>query len=283
MNKKSGPISKIQSENADTTTNSQYIAEAKKRWPDMVGNKLQQYSILLANIDAISTIKLENSEDLSLNAKLIADTKRRWPNMTVDELYQYSAMLYQLTYGVKKLNPDDNYSNPTFTTGEDSSSKLKELTAELEEMIATRIPENESIKAKIKREARLMSRAAKKAEKEEEIRSAKQVEISTKAMTTINIQQPVDEDKILNFIENREWSYPEEVVFESPLMLGPKVREDIKIYMSEYEAVVEEGNVECGKCKQRRLEARQVQTTGGDEATTIMYTCVNCGNSFTRR
>lgn len=276
-------ISKKQAENVDPTTNSQYIAEAKKRWPDMVGDKLKQYSFLLASIDSISTIKLENGEDLSLNAKLIADTKRRWPNMTVDELYQYSAMLYQLTYGVKKLNPDDNYSNPNFTTGEDSSSKLKDLTAELEEMIATRIPENESIKARIKREERLMSRAVKKAEKEEEIRSAKQIAVSTKAMTKIDVQQPVAEDKILNFLDNHETIYPEEVVFESPLMLGSKVREDIKIYMSEYEAVVEEGNVECGKCKQRRLEARPVQTTGADEATTIMYTCVNCGHSFTRR
>jgi DNA-directed RNA polymerase subunit M/transcription elongation factor TFIIS len=44
--------------------------------------------------------------------------------------------------------------------------------------------------------------------------------------------------------------------------------------------VVEEGVIECGKCKSKRTFSFNKQTRSGDEAVTVFVRCANCGHQF---
>ena len=44
--------------------------------------------------------------------------------------------------------------------------------------------------------------------------------------------------------------------------------------------VVEEGVIECGKCKSKRTFSFNKQTRSGDEAVTVFVRCANCGYQF---
>jgi DNA-directed RNA polymerase subunit M/transcription elongation factor TFIIS len=44
--------------------------------------------------------------------------------------------------------------------------------------------------------------------------------------------------------------------------------------------VVEEGVIECGKCKSKRTFSFNKQTRSGDEAVTVFVRCADCGHQF---
>lgn len=44
--------------------------------------------------------------------------------------------------------------------------------------------------------------------------------------------------------------------------------------------IVEEGVIECGKCKSKRTFSFNKQTRSGDEAVTVFVRCADCGHQF---
>ena len=46
------------------------------------------------------------------------------------------------------------------------------------------------------------------------------------------------------------------------------------------EEKIEEGVFTCSKCSCKRISIRTQQTRGGDESTTVFYTCVKCKNHW---
>ena len=72
--------------------------------------------------------------------------------------------------------------------------------------------------------------------------------------------------------------------------LYPEIKEEDIRKIKEEEALIEKFNklklekansiYTCGKCKQNKVEYKQVQTRSADEGMSVFCTCLNCGNKW---
>jgi DNA-directed RNA polymerase subunit M/transcription elongation factor TFIIS len=74
----------------------------------------------------------------------------------------------------------------------------------------------------------------------------------------------------------------DKILWESEVYNNYKEERDMELYKIENpeNSNIQEGIFTCGKCQGKRIAIRSMQTRSGDEATTIFYTCIACGNKW---
>lgn len=50
----------------------------------------------------------------------------------------------------------------------------------------------------------------------------------------------------------------------------------VKTNLNNFDSLIEEGEVKCGRCGSRKVARVELQTRSSDESATIFYRCVNC-------
>jgi len=81
-------------------------------------------------------------------------------------------------------------------------------------------------------------------------------------------------DELFHTIRKKQFGY-QHVNFESIKQCLEEEQNFI-----ENPPVVEEGVIECGKCKSKRTFSFNKQTRSGDEAVTVFVRCADCGHQF---
>ena len=71
------------------------------------------------------------------------------------------------------------------------------------------------------------------------------------------------------------------ILFESPLMIKSKLRQDLDMEIFRGELDVAQGMVNCKRCGSENTIAMKSQTRSGDEGMTIKVTCIQCGYKWT--
>lgn len=96
----------------------------------------------------------------------------------------------------------------------------------------------------------------------------------------------IQNDKLLDRLNEKEF-LPHELATMKPENVFPsRWRDVVENYIKKTEHSYEKKAMamtdmfKCSKCKRRECTYTELQTRGGDEATTIFVRCVNCGHSW---
>lgn len=86
-------------------------------------------------------------------------------------------------------------------------------------------------------------------------------------------------------IEQEAWKHPDKYgLLIRRIVSGMSVEEALlelePIQKEEAEEIVAEGDLQCGKCKSKRIHRIEKQTRSADESATVFCHCSECGNRW---
>lgn len=109
---------------------------------------------------------------------------------------------------------------------------------------------------------------------------------SRSVFSNLNCDTYVGNPTLIERLKDGEF-YPHDIAYMSRDHLYPSRWSEIQAIeerkmASAYEMTqtAMSDQIQCGKCKKKKVSFYEMQTRSGDEAMTTFYTCLNCGNRW---
>ena len=113
------------------------------------------------------------------------------------------------------------------------------------------------------------------------------VQKSLGVISNIDKDSYIDNDSLFNRLTESKEFRPQDVPYLKPDKTFPKIWKDIveskskkDQYAYEVQYVPNASEIKCGKCKKNKVYFYEIQTRSADEPTSLICTCLNCGNRW---